>query len=177
MKKLPPRQEAPPYDKLKDNEEFIRATQLYSELACEVGPYSEIVKKTGRFNKLIRRMFGERVYMKDRLDAHHIVETRCFRKFKMFFRETFNWHSPKDMPSIAIPHEFHIESTRGESLNVSPLSTLISRDIDLINITCAKVLLKRYEEFYRRNNMWDKVGRTFQSLYSQMTQIDSNLEL
>jgi len=144
--------------------------KLYTSLSFKIGSYREISKETNEFNKLLRNKFGEKTYKKDRLDAHHVIEARCFSQFKEFF-QIFDWHSPLDMPTIALPHEVHIESLKKKLINdygVSSISSDLKHAIDLLDITRGEDLIQAYKNFYKKYGWWNKVKPLFIELEEKL---------
>jgi hypothetical protein len=104
---------------------YVRAADLYKQLAETIQPYRTLKEKTGEFNRLVRELhqlgLGDAEYVGLRLDAHHIVENTWYKAFAKEFQAVFQWSSGADMDAIALHTELHIRSGDNMAQNLGLL--------------------------------------------------------
>ena len=170
---------------------FVRASQLYKELAESIQPYRALKEKTGEFNRLVRELHDlglrDAEYVGLRLDAHHIIENTWYKAFAKDFQAVFQWHSGADMDAVALHTELHIRSGDKMAQNLQLLgaegySSLTKALQDFLEQERARAggrfrsladLIEAHERFYpqRQQKYWPRLQAWFARRKAQAKRI------
>jgi len=146
----------------------VRLKEIYFEAADKILPYGKLRKLTDEYNQVLKILYSKEVSSLDRLHAHHIIEKRHFEKFQNFFKK-IGWSSEDMMPALAVFEEYHTRAAYkllGRSKDEGPTSLTweLIKEIPIEEVNSIVDLLRRYEGYYKKSGIWDKVKPFFDQL-------------